>query len=107
MFEFICRNKVERWLRLSPQALVVVLLSTGSGYAQVPVGAGQIATPESSIEKPGDVGMRAHTNIQIFVPNRSPGGAQPPAGGGNLGGAAYSSRPATDAKGAEKSAPPQ
>src|ERR1700733_5364460 len=34
---------------------------------------GRIITPGSSIERPEDVGHRAHTNIEIFEPN----GAQP------------------------------
>ena len=107
MMKFTCRNKTERRLRLLSEALIIVALSAGSGYAQPPTGAGQISTPESSSEKPGDVGMRAHTNIEIFVPNRGPADAQPPAGNGNPGGTGYPSGATPDTKGAEKSVPPQ
>ena len=85
--KFICRGRVNRWHWLSAQPLVVALLGAGIGYAQVPPGAGQVSIPESSIEKPGDVGVRAHTNIQIFVPNRGPDRAQAPSGNGSPGGA--------------------
>ena len=107
MMKFTCRNKTERRLRLLSEALIIVALSAGSGYAQPPTGAGQISTPESSAEKPSDVGMRAHTNIEIFVPNRGPAAVQPSAGDGNLGGTGYPSGPTPDTKGAEKSVPPQ
>ena len=107
MMKFTSRNKAERRLRLLSEALMIVALSAGSGYAQPPTGAGQISTPESSSEKPGDVGMRAHTNIEIFVPNRGPADAQPPAGNGNIGGTGHPSGATPDTKGAEKSVPPQ
>jgi hypothetical protein len=56
--------------------LIIVFLATYGGYAQAPSTGGQVLTPESSIEKPGDTGVRAHTNIQIFLPNRGAGGGQ-------------------------------
>jgi hypothetical protein len=31
-------------------------------------GQGIVVTPESSIEKPGDAGQKAHTNTKIFKP---------------------------------------
>jgi hypothetical protein len=67
--------------------LAAALLGAENGYAQVPPGAGQVTTPESSIEKPGDTGVRAHTNTQIFIPNQGAYGAQPPPGGGVPGAA--------------------
>ena len=67
--------------------LAVALLGAGSGYAQVPPGAGQASTPDSSIEKPGDTGVRAHTNIQIFIPNQGAKGAHAPPGGRGPGAA--------------------
>jgi len=44
---------------------------------------GHVVIPQSSIENPGDVGLRAHTNTRIFVPQRGTQ-AQPgiPAGAG-------------------------
>lgn len=60
------------WITL--QALVIVMVASGAGRAQVPPGAGQVTIPESSLEKPSDTGVRAHTNIEIFRPNRVPEG---------------------------------
>jgi hypothetical protein len=61
---------------LSFMALIIALLATAGGHAQVPSAGGQVFTPESSIEKPGDNGVRAHTNIQIFLPNHGAGGGR-------------------------------
>lgn len=69
-----------RWPRVAFQALAIALIAAGSGRAQAPSGAGQVVTPESSTPKPGDTGVRAHTNIQIFIPNRGADGAQAPPG---------------------------
>ena len=107
MIEFICWNKVNRWHCLLPQALVVALFSASIGHAQVAPGAGQVSTPESSVEKLGDVGVRSHTNIQIFTPNRGPDGAQAPSDSGSPGGAGSLSPQAPGTKGAIGSARPQ
>ena len=61
--------------------LAILLLAADTGYAQVPSGAGQVWIPDSSVEKPGDVGVRAHSNIQIFSPKRRPADARTPSGG--------------------------
>jgi hypothetical protein len=88
MIRLTCWNGAKRRPRLSIKVLSVALLATGNGYAQVSPGAGQVSTPEkSSIEKPGDTGVRAHTNIQIFVPNQGANGAQALPGGGGPGAA--------------------
>jgi hypothetical protein len=76
----ICWNGAKRWPLLSIEVLAVALLAAGTVYAQVPPGVGQVSTPESSIEKPGDRGVRAHTNIQRFIPNRNADGARVPPG---------------------------
>jgi hypothetical protein len=70
---------IVRWRCLLFMVLVIALLAPPGGHAQAPSAGGQVLTPESSIEKPGDTGVRAHTNIQIFLPNR--GGEQRPPGG--------------------------
>ena len=50
--------------------VIVALLAASGVHAQTsPVG-GQVTTPDSSIEKPGDSGVRAHTNIEIFRPEK-------------------------------------
>ena len=54
--------------RMSPLcflAFVFALIAAAKGYGQTPPGGGQVSTPQSSIEKPADTGVRAHTNIQI------------------------------------------
>ena len=85
MCRLICRNGASRWRRLLYQALAVALLAAGSGHAQVAPGGGQVSIPESSTEKPGDTGVRAHTNIETFVPNRGADGVQGPIGSGGSG----------------------
>ena len=60
----------KRWLGLLLlRAVAGTMLSAGSGHAQLAPTGGQVVTPESSIEQPGDAGVRAHTNIQIFIPS--------------------------------------
>ena len=55
--------------------LVAELLTTAGAHAQAPSPGGQMSTPESSTEKPSDLGVRAHTNIQILTPSPSADGA--------------------------------
>jgi hypothetical protein len=95
------------WPRLSIALLAFALLGPNNGYAQVPPGAGQISTPESSIEKPGDAGVRAHTNTQIFIPNQGAYGAQALPGGEVPGAAGSRSPRAPVTNGATKPARPQ
>jgi hypothetical protein len=70
----------------------VALLPGLAGHAQTAPNGGRIITPPSGIEIPGDVGKRAHTNVEIFAPNgkaglrlparpagREPGAGAPPA----------------------------
>ena len=58
-------------------ALTFVLVFTSLAPAEVrPVG-GKVFTPDSSIEKPGDLGRRAHTNIHLFFPAKAFQNAQP------------------------------
>jgi hypothetical protein len=49
---------------------VVAAFAIGvSATAQTPPAGGQVVVPGSSVAKPGDSGVRAHTNTLIFVPN--------------------------------------
>ncbi len=82
MVGFDRRCKKGRRLSVAVLALLVVL-AAGRGQAQGPAGSGQVLVPGASIEKPGDTGVRAHTNIEIFRPNRSRRGA--PAASNNPG----------------------
>ena len=45
--------------------------------AERKVPGGTVTTPESSVQKPGDVGVRSHSNVEIFTPNEKPP-PQPP-----------------------------
>jgi hypothetical protein len=74
MIGAICSQSGKRLLGLLLQGVTVAILSAGSGYAQSTPSSGQVFTPGSSIEKPGNTGVRAHTNIQLFIPNRPPPG---------------------------------
>ncbi len=87
MIRLTRRKSARSWPRLSIAMLAAAFLAAENGYAQVPPGAGQVSTPESSLEKPGDTGVRAHTNTQIFIPNQGAYGAQAPPGGGVPGAA--------------------
>jgi kumamolisin len=47
---------------------VLMLLSVRPAAAQLwPSGAGTVVIPQSSIEQPGDIGVRAHTNVGILL----------------------------------------
>jgi hypothetical protein len=80
MIEAIYPKGGKRWLGVLFLAVAVAMLSAGSGHAQSQPTGGQVVTPGSSIEKPGDMGVRAHTNFQILIPNQPrPGsGSFPP-----------------------------
>jgi len=71
-------NSGKRWVGVLLWSIAVTILSKGSGYAQLLPTGGQVSIPESSVEKPGDTGVRAHTNIQVFNPNRPPQGPPSP-----------------------------
>jgi len=66
------------FLKLSVTAIMILVLCVPAAVAEdmgvtkspLPgcTGEGVVKTPESSVEEPGDIGKRAHTNIKIFVP---------------------------------------
>jgi hypothetical protein len=66
-------------------AFVFALIAAAQGYGQTPPAGGQVSTPPSTIEKPGDSGVRAHTNTQIFIPNQAPDGRRAPPAGTDTG----------------------
>jgi subtilase family serine protease len=64
----------QRFTSLSLQAALLVAASmAGTAFAQ---DQNTVVVPDSSIERPADIGVRAHTNIR-YIPNISPSG--PPA----------------------------
>ena len=98
MIRLACWKAAKRWPRLSIGVLAIAVFAAGNGYAQVPPGTGQVSTPGSSIEKPGDTGVRAHTNIQTFIPNQGANGAQaPPTGGPGAAGSPSPQAPSPQA----------
>src|SRR5271155_4707294 len=44
------------------------LCSAIPAFPQMQVNGGTVIVPASSIERPEDAGIRAHTNVQIFIP---------------------------------------
>jgi kumamolisin len=58
-------------------ALTVLLVFTSLAPAQIKSVSGKVFTPDSSIEKPSDIGKRAHTNIKLFLPNEPMKDSQP------------------------------
>jgi hypothetical protein len=61
----LCFTAFAALLALTPLAAAQV--PPAQGTASTPIG-GTIVIPESSVEHPNDVGIRAHTNIGIMVP---------------------------------------
>jgi hypothetical protein len=78
---FRCRGFARRCCALFTM-FIVTLLGTYSVHAQAPSAGGQVSIPDSSVEKPQDGGVRAHTTIQVYRPNPNPntGGVQVPPG---------------------------
>src|SRR5271169_5179356 len=65
-------------------------IATGSFYtdravAQPARGEAQVVTPGSSVQKPEDAGIRAHTNVKLVVPAGGPGSVAPPSPSGAAG----------------------
>ncbi len=50
-------------------ATCALLLLAGNATAQIRRATGKVLVPDSSIEKPLDIGRVAHTNIRVFLPN--------------------------------------
>jgi len=54
--------------------------STTPAIAQHASTRGRVISPQSNIERPGDVGFRAHTNVELMIPSGSGPGTSPAAG---------------------------
>lgn len=54
--------------RLAVAALAATLLSRPIATAQMHRSDGKVLIPDSSVEKPTDIGRAAHTNIRVFLP---------------------------------------
>ena len=65
-------------MKMSSVAILTSLLVlTSFAAAQIRPVSGKVVTPDSSIERPADVGKRAHTNIKVFLPTKPLQNAQP------------------------------
>jgi kumamolisin len=75
------------WPSAAVGAATAALLVAGGAAAQPQGSRPQIVRPASGIERPQDIGVRAHTNVEIFVPpgglshGVTPATAGPPVGG--------------------------
>src|ERR1019366_609130 len=54
----------------SVAALTVLFITASLAPAQMRPASGKIFTPDSSIERHSDIGIRAHTNIHVFLPTK-------------------------------------
>ena len=54
--------------------------STTPAIAQHASTRGRVISPQSNIERPGDVGFRAHTNVELMIPSGSGPSTSPAAG---------------------------
>jgi subtilase family serine protease len=59
-------------------AMAAVLETVPAGGAFADGGTGQLMTPDSSLEQPDDVGVNAHTNIKLFIPDEGLANVAPP-----------------------------
>jgi hypothetical protein len=87
MIRLACRKAAKRWPRLSIGVLAVAVFAAGNGTRRFRPARGKSRLPDRASKKPGDTGVRAHTNIQTFIPNQSANGAQAPPGSGGPGAA--------------------
>lgn len=67
---------LQQWSRFLLCGALVAAAMIAGAEAQPPSG-GQVLVPGSSLEKPGDIGVRPHTNTLIFVPKAN-GTVSPP-----------------------------
>jgi len=50
-------------------SIFIMFVARQAAAQHSPLSGGQIIIPGSSVEHPGEVGVRGHTNIEIFVPS--------------------------------------
>jgi hypothetical protein len=85
MIATVAFTRLRQCARLSMRSAAVAAAMIANGQAQPPPSGGQVLVPGSSLEKPGDIALRPHTNTLIFVPSaiatvgRSPAGRAAPA----------------------------
>ena len=60
---------MKKKIEVSVFALVLLFGLTNAGLAQHGSARGKVISPQSNIERPGDIGVRAHTNIELLLPS--------------------------------------
>jgi len=60
---------VKKKIEVLVSALVLLVGLTNAGLAQHGSARGKVISPQSNIERPGDIGVRAHTNIELLLPS--------------------------------------
>jgi hypothetical protein len=73
------------WSRPCFLAFALALIAVAEVYGQTPPAGGQVSTPQCTVERLSDRGVRAHTNTQIFIPSRGPDGRPAPPGRADTG----------------------
>ena len=61
-------------------AAQTITAPTAPAIAQHASTRGRVISPQSNIERPGDVGFRAHTNVELMIPSGSGPSTSPAAG---------------------------
>jgi kumamolisin len=76
-------SETDRFRRIECTAIAAILLLAFASpvLAQDGSGRGRVIVPHSSIERPEDVGIHAHTNVQIFLPSEGLPLTGPPVSG--------------------------
>ena len=65
-------------------AIALGALAAGGAYGQATPRGGDVIIPELSLEAPADIGIRAHTNLKIFMPRGGMADARPPSFSGEV-----------------------
>ena len=74
---------MKKKLELLNAVLVILLGLTNVGWSQHASTRGKVISPQSNLERSGDVGIRAHTNVELLIPSGSgPGVSSASAFGG-------------------------
>ena len=62
---------MKKKLELLTAVLVFMLGLTSVGWSQRASTRGKVISPQSNLERSGDIGIRAHTNVELLIPNGS------------------------------------
>lgn len=60
---------MKKTLELFTAVLVVLVALTSVGWSQRASTRGKVISPQSNLERSRDIGIRAHTNVELLIPN--------------------------------------